>query len=298
MFHRKSRKQKKLEEQNTIQNISAPINLFNTSFSASQPTYSFNNGFPSPQLGLNNFVSHLNDPSYSLSQPVVNSPLNSPLLGSNYSRSNSSKLFIKPKENRLNSLTSPPPPPSHNLPSAIFGYSSNGNSQLPSPPLQSSRSSRSVDRPSRSVSVRNQDFVYSSSPSSSSNNVGTISRGRSKNRDLDSYDSSNNSFLNFSSSFKHSEKETKKSNKEEKKSDKREEKKSEREKDEKKYEKETRKSKESLKNQKKNQRNPKKKQKDLIEKDLYLKVKNHLNHLKEFNHVIMKLKIEVQVIIV
>jgi len=201
MFHRKSKKQKKLEEQNTIQNISAPINLFNNSFSASQPTYSFNNGFPSPHLGLNNIVSSINDPSYSLSQPAINSPLNSPLLGTSFSIGSPSKLFIKPKENRLNSLASPPPPLPHNLPSAIFGHSSN-NSQLPSPPLHNSRSSRSVDRPSRSVSVRNQDFVYSSSPSNSSNNIG-ISRGRSKNRDLDSYDSSNNSFQNFSSSTKH-----------------------------------------------------------------------------------------------
>jgi len=245
MFHRKSKKQKKLEEQNTIQNISAPINLFNnSSFSASQPTYSFNNGFPSPHLGLNNIVSSVNDPSYSLSQPV-NSPLNSPLLSSSFSVGSPSKLFIKPKENRLNSLTSPPPPLPHNLPSAIFGYSANAvidhNSQLPSPPLHSSRSGRPIDRPSRSVSVRNQDFVYSSSPSNSSNNIG-ISRGRSKNRDLDSYDSSNNSFINFSSSTKHSEKDSKTSNKEEKKSEKREEKKSEKENESKKSEKDSKKS--------------------------------------------------------
>ncbi len=192
MFHRKSRKQKKNEEQNTIQNISLPVNLISSPFSASQPTFSFNNELFSPSLGVTAPVTQYNDPSYSLSQPVITSPLHTPLnanfLGSPPSR------FINPLENRLNS---PPQPSVNNLPSAIFGYSSN---TIDRSKMSNSSRVNLVDRPNRSISVRNQDFVYNSSSGGYANAIGTFQRGRSSNSDYESYES-NNSFLNFTKHF-------------------------------------------------------------------------------------------------
>jgi len=193
MFHRKSRKQKKNEEQNTIQNISLPVNLLASNFSASQPTISFNNELFSPSLGITATVSPYNDPSYSLSQPVINSPLNSPLnspINPNYQLTSPSSRFINPIENRLNS---PPQPNAHNLPSAIFGYSAN---TIDRSKMSGVARTNLVERPNRSISVRNQDFVYNTSSTNYANAIGTLQRGRSSNRDYDSYES-NNSFLNF-----------------------------------------------------------------------------------------------------
>jgi len=188
MFHRKSRKQKKNEEQNTIQNISLPVNLLTSNFSASQPI-SFNNELFSPSLGITATVSSYNDPSYSLSQPVIASPLNSPI-NPIYQYGSPSSRYINQLENTLNS---PPQPSAHNLPSAIFGYSAN---TIDRSKMSGASRANLVERPNRSISVRNQDFVYNSSPSGYANALGTFQRGRSSNRDFDSYES-NNSFLNF-----------------------------------------------------------------------------------------------------
>ncbi|ORX51376.1 hypothetical protein BCR36DRAFT_40220 [Piromyces finnis] len=217
MFHRKSKKvQKQAQKQAqeaSIQNISLPVSInygsfsasqptYGSTFSASQPTYGSYNGLISPTLsGMNGLVSPnltglngygMTSPyngAFSLSQPVNSpllSPLTSPVMNPHYNKVGSPTHFVlNPSDSRM---ASPPPPPPHNNFSSILRSSSVNDSMLnrrmvsPPPRNRSDRTSRSIERPARSVSVRNQDFIYKSD---ASKNMGSMQRGRPLSRELD-----------------------------------------------------------------------------------------------------------------